>query len=353
MKKITSLVIIILFTCISKLTAQATTVTNTAGTPISILIEGNELFIVESSTDNITKIDITDTNPTPVVVSTVCNIPAGLSIRSNELFISCTGGSIQKIDLSAPFPPSTITDVVSSGLGNVTESVLMGNDLYFIQLNGKISKVDVTLVTPVVIDLITGLPSNGLGIIIDGDDLYFSTFSGEINKLDLSAVDPSSTLTTIISSLNFPAGMAIKEDYLYFAEAGNGKISRINISQINPTPQEIVSGLMQPRDILINDNDLFISDFNSNEILKFDLNTLSINENEINNRIVLHPNPSGNLLQISGLTKIESYKVYDSLGKEVMNGTLYPNKKVDIQNLTKGLYFLKIEDRDIVKFIKQ
>ncbi|WP_335977678.1 T9SS type A sorting domain-containing protein [Gaetbulibacter jejuensis] len=69
--------------------------------------------------------------------------------------------------------------------------------------------------------------------------------------------------------------------------------------------------------------------------------------------ITIFPNPSSDFIQISGLTKTEKYILYNILGTKIRNGVISDNEKMDIQNLTKGLYFLKFENEHTIKFIKE
>lgn len=72
-----------------------------------------------------------------------------------------------------------------------------------------------------------------------------------------------------------------------------------------------------------------------------------------NNNIKLFPNPSKNFIQVSSLAKPENYRLYNILGAEVKHGVISDTQKLNIQNLTNGLYFLKFEDGNILKFIKE
>lgn len=83
--------------------------------------------------------------------------------------------------------------------------------------------------------------------------------------------------------------------------------------------------------------------------------TLGIDESvELNsNSLSIYPNPAIDFIQISGLKKAEFYKIYNFIGAEVNNGIISDYGKIDIQNLTNGLYFLKFKDGNTVKFLKQ
>jgi hypothetical protein len=66
--------------------------------------------------------------------------------------------------------------------------------------------------------------------------------------------------------------------------------------------------------------------------------------------VKLFPNPSIDYIQILGLTKTEGYNI---LGAEVNNGNITNNEKIDIRNLTNGLYFLELKSRNSIKFMKR
>lgn len=66
----------------------------------------------------------------------------------------------------------------------------------------------------------------------------------------------------------------------------------------------------------------------------------------------LYPNPIKNVfLNIKGQEEIKSLEIYDILGAK-MNATL-ENGKISVQNLASGVYFLKINKEQTIKFIKK
>lgn len=82
--------------------------------------------------------------------------------------------------------------------------------------------------------------------------------------------------------------------------------------------------------------------------------TLGTKKLEIANAtITVFPNPSNNYIQVSGLTETKNYEVYSILGDKVSKGTISGNEKIDIHNLTNGLYFLKFKEGNTIKFIKE
>jgi len=68
----------------------------------------------------------------------------------------------------------------------------------------------------------------------------------------------------------------------------------------------------------------------------------------------LYPNPSKNSLTISGLKTKQTYSVYTILGTKVFSGNLSQNNNtIDVQELSSGLYILKLEGlKKAMKFTK-
>ena len=84
-----------------------------------------------------------------------------------------------------------------------------------------------------------------------------------------------------------------------------------------------------------------------------DCSTLSTSAIQETQKISFYPNPSSDFIQISGLTNTVNYSAFNALGAKVSTGTISNNEKINIQNLTNGLYFLKLENGNTIKFIKK
>jgi len=81
---------------------------------------------------------------------------------------------------------------------------------------------------------------------------------------------------------------------------------------------------------------------------------LSINDFEVQqNKAKIFPNPSSDFIQVIGLSKTGSYNLHNILGKRIKKGTISNNEQIDIQYLTNGIYFLKFENGNTIKFIKE
>nr|HMQ45342.1 T9SS type A sorting domain-containing protein [Mariniflexile sp.] len=70
-------------------------------------------------------------------------------------------------------------------------------------------------------------------------------------------------------------------------------------------------------------------------------------------RIKTYPNPSTNYISLSGLAESKNYVIYTMQGKEVARGTISNNNQIDVRFLSDGLYLLKLENLEMVKFIKE
>lgn len=81
-------------------------------------------------------------------------------------------------------------------------------------------------------------------------------------------------------------------------------------------------------------------------------NTLSIEYLNLVDKTSIFPNPTSDYISISNLDNLESYLIVNQLGQEILKGT-YNNNKIDIRNLTNGIYFLKFESGNTLKFIKK
>tara|TARA_R110001583_G_scaffold42721_3_gene135811 strand:+ start:888 stop:1535 length:648 start_codon:yes stop_codon:yes gene_type:complete len=69
-------------------------------------------------------------------------------------------------------------------------------------------------------------------------------------------------------------------------------------------------------------------------------------------KIKTYPNPSTNYISLAGLMETKNYIIYNTSGKELARGSISYNNKIDVRFLTNGLYLLKLDDFEIIKFIK-
>ncbi|MBS2214044.1 T9SS type A sorting domain-containing protein [Carboxylicivirga mesophila] len=48
-----------------------------------------------------------------------------------------------------------------------------------------------------------------------------------------------------------------------------------------------------------------------------------------------------------------AYKLYDILGKELKNGIISQGEKINVSDLNKGLYVIKLDNNKTINFIKK
>ncbi len=353
----------ILFLSCTKLIAQTTDLAIRLNLPQGIALNGNDLYFAQRSNATIYKIDITietlPITPTPVVTSGLSS-PTGLAFNGNDLYISQANGAIYKIDITEALPIAP-TPVIT-GLANPSGIIFNGNELYITESN-RISKIDINEappITPIPVATRLLLP---IGMAINGNDLYFTqntAAANKISKIDITDALPAIPIAVVAangSGLTSSYGLVLNGNDLYIADYFGKKVSKIDITETLPiTPTTVVNtglGSNEPYGILLNGNDLYISQPIASKIAKFNLSTLSTNSYSIKNSIKSFPNPSTGLIQISGLSKTENYAIYNIIGSKINEGIISNDEKIDIRNLTNGIYFLKFENRHTIKFIKE
>lgn len=84
-------------------------------------------------------------------------------------------------------------------------------------------------------------------------------------------------------------------------------------------------------------------------------NDLGYSVEEINrNSFKCYPNPTNQLLYVTGINDMAEYRIMSSVGQEIISGTT--KAKIDVSQLTFGVYFIELTDRNsisILKFMKR
>lgn len=153
-----------------------------------------------------------------------------------------------------------------------------------------------------------------------------------------------------LSGFEKPFGLRIYKNILYITEVDGGKISSIDLTAPNPVRTELYSDINDPIDIEVNEMGIFVMNENPNRIILLK-NTLSFNEFE-KPELKLHPNPSGEYLNVTNIVNTTGFVIYDTFGKIVSKGMLEPNSKIEIKKLATGIYFLHLKNNGPIKFIK-
>ena len=78
---------------------------------------------------------------------------------------------------------------------------------------------------------------------------------------------------------------------------------------------------------------------------------LSQNELTLNN-VIIYPNPFDEFININ-LQETADIKIYDSFGKKIIQIDDFKGTQVDLRNLIRGIYFIKVDGYQIKKIIKK
>ncbi|WP_406684098.1 T9SS type A sorting domain-containing protein [Seonamhaeicola sp. MEBiC1930] len=81
--------------------------------------------------------------------------------------------------------------------------------------------------------------------------------------------------------------------------------------------------------------------------------SLNIEEFKLENKIKLYPNPSKDVIKITGLSNVDGFSIFNVAGSRLLKGKISKKGSIEISELERGLYLLKLENGAIYKFIKQ
>lgn len=149
-------------------------------------------------------------------------------------------------------------------------------------------------------------------------------------------------------------------DGVNYSEIIGGPTSYTQNTYINTVTDEIlaitntfnsVSATHIRMEVLSNFHGLNFTSFS--EIAFTTNNILSTNNFSNKKSVKIFPNPSNDFIQVNGINKNEKYSIYDILGAEIKNGMIYNNDLIDIRSFISGLYFLKFENGNTIKFLKE
>jgi len=109
--------------------------------------------------------------------------------------------------------------------------------------------------------------SNEYDMALYNNEIYFSNAAdGTIVKMSLSATN--APLSGVLTGLNYPTGLSVVGDELYFLETytgnqtqGTGKLSKINLTQSTPTKTLVINGLNLPLELKATAGRAYITEY--------------------------------------------------------------------------------------------
>mgnify|MGYP000293491395 CR=1 FL=1 len=88
------------------------------------------------------------------------------------------------------------------------------------------------------------------------------------------------------------------------------------------------------------------------EVYGKEFNALGITENSfLKNQFIIYPNPTTNVLHISGNDEVEYLDIFDQSGRKLM--TKKNVNTVDVSQLSAGIYFINVNNKEAFKFVKK
>lgn len=88
------------------------------------------------------------------------------------------------------------------------------------------------------------------------------------------------------------------------------------------------------------------------EIQVYGKQSSSLGVNEFtSNKFAIYPNPTSNLLYVSGIKDVETLEIFDLNGRQLIKKA--GANSVDVSSLPNGIYFMKLNNKETIKFIKK
>ena len=170
--------------------------------------------------------------------------------------------------------------------------------------------------------------NNPRTIIVTGDAEYIASFSQDPVETYTVTVYYDESEGFILGAGTYQAGAiasiaAIPADGFYFKKWGDGTTDN-------------------PKEVLV-DHDIVLAAF---------FEGTGVDEDGFET-INLYPNPANDKIHIEGLEGEHEIQIYNAFGMLVMTTTLQGDSEINISDLPTGYYFIRIDNRRAVKFIKE
>jgi len=244
--------------------SQKDTVTLNVEFPTSMVISNGELYTTEYSLGlgDISKYDLSITNPFPEPFFTDLNRPGNLYIDKKNLYYSAEkndGFAIYRIDLSqANSQPELIVE--NPGFYSIRDVLVSEERLFYIRTDysspgESTSLMMFDIVTPDAVPVKVVNAPFATDLEIKGDFLYYSeSLSHIINRVDLNSSNPSPEV--VFRWIYGPVGLAFNGNDLYFNEIEESKFSKIDLSLADPVLSTIDTGYVGG-DVEIYEDDIY------------------------------------------------------------------------------------------------
>lgn len=378
--------LIIVYFILVSLNAQTTPFSETLSGPKGMVIfndgTGDYLYVAESGngagTGQIVRLNLSATpDVAKEVVITGLNRPFGLSLNGSTLYIVDSGlgngsgvpGQILSYDLSSvtgtpgltstiynfPFDSDSPRGILYDS-GNLYVSEVESNDIF---------AIDLSLPIPSNLDVFCDLDALGagpVGLVVNGTTMYAagrdSNIIYEISNINTYTPGSSLSATSFIdfdSALGDwigPEFLYLDGSTLYISGRDGNEIGSVDIGISNPLSSgSIIVTSNSPEQVIPFNNNLYIAE--NDKVSFFVLPTLSASTSLNKSSFVASPNPTKDVLTISGFDGEKEFQLYNLLGRIVMKGIVNQNETINIDFLDSGIYLLKFDEDNVLKIIKE
>lgn len=349
-----------------------------------IKIFGDKIFVVLNISNQIKVINKSDFTLI-TTISTNLNNPRYIAFNGNKAYVTNWGsGSSATDDYVAVFNLNNYTHETNIPVGNGPEKIFSKNNKLYVLLKGGYGLnhfMDVINTTTNTVESQVNVgdspnsifEKDNLLYIMSSGDPYLPTSFGTLTVYN-------TTSQTTVSSTTFPVG--VKPSYMdtdgtniyYMNEASIYKTPiaspSINTSPIAVTPITvnsygtaygfnvvnnkiyaadpsgyIAAGKIYTYDLQGSLLNTFTVTSLPNQIIAYNNASLSTIENTKTSKIIVYPNPTSDRFFVQGLNS-GNIQVYDLNGRIVINEK-YNEKGINISALSKGVYVVKITDKNI------
>ena len=269
----------------------------------------------------------------------------------NETTDTFLGTEIVRLDLTNLAAGIT---VLTSTTNFISSIALNGSKLYFTEeipidpmnpdvFNVNLNSINVSDAVPTAIVEYATLT---LGVVQDlefrNNIIYFSDIdSNEILTLDTS--NASATLQVFVPSVSFNRGLFISGNDDKAQKVDAITSGTLELVGENTTYQDTNNGnpfFANFRDVVLIGNTLYLALLNQGRIVTLTDNTLSTEDfTNQNKQLNIYPNPANNEFTIQTNADILGTKIYNVLGKLIMETT---SKTINISDLNAGVYLVNI-----------
>lgn len=323
-------------------------------------------FVANDGTHGIELWKYDGTNATlvaDIITGSIGSNPYELTVFDNKLVFgaidSINGGELFEFDGTNV----TMIQDLNPGSGNSypNELTVMGNNLFFnaIYASGnKLMKYDGSNIVEVPIG--TGAanpdPYNFTPI---GGELFFTANDGvhgyELWKYDGNIATMVQDISPGIDNSEIAQITQLGNLVYFYYEYNVGQLWKYDGSVATVVPVGTTTD-SEPWSLTVMGNSLFFSAFTpefGEELWKIQGSFADVENIVSNQDIQLYPNPSSHVITLQGLTNEAPYQIINVLGEVVLQGTASNGQSINVESLTKGLYFVKLNNSSAIRFIKE